>query len=119
MTISKDGVAVMYSLVEENFDTLVKETSLPREMWEQAALYDKSAGLPPSKVYVVPNSTETAKVFRDCVVQLDPPFHDYPEELIVRRDITEEQAAIIVGSPLGRHHHYFLADIYMDTEVKN
>jgi hypothetical protein len=54
MTQSKDGLVTMHSLVEENFDTLVAETGFPREMWEQAALYDKSVGLPPSKVYVVP-----------------------------------------------------------------
>lgn len=58
MTTSKNGQVTMYALVEENFSTLEKETGFPLEMWEQAALYDRSAGLPPSKVYVVPRKED-------------------------------------------------------------
>jgi hypothetical protein len=54
MTDSKNGHVRMFALVEENFDELVELTGFPREMWEQAELYDRSVGLPPSKVYVVP-----------------------------------------------------------------
>lgn len=110
MTVSKDGGTVMYLLVEENFDTLAEETSLPRETWEQAALYDANMGLPTPKVYVVPRKEEAAPIWRQMVGEV---LDD--GKLVVWPEDTPEVAANYAEEAPGRH--YLVVDVTLSTEV--
>lgn len=112
MTRSKDGVVQMYSIVEENFKELTALTGFPREMWEQAALYDKSVGLPPSKAYVVPAKNDEVVLWRPAVAEVvtDGRFVIWPE---IDEDYVNETLEMLPN------RHYFFVDVYISTEVNN